>query len=456
MTVPVLSGGRLRRTRGRSHRRPARARHPWHAETCRGIAPWAAVTMFLTLLVPVVAKTASWQGSWALTQSELHTVAAVLGGPLAAAAGCWQGGRERRTGMVELRLSGPRSPLAQFLVAVGPVVSGVLAAYAFVAAGTELATWPYVSAGRPLLAPLVSDAVFLAAMTVGGVVAGRIVRWRLAAPALAVCAYVALGLPLYQDWPARYLSPAVVDGVGDQLPVSWQPLAMAVWTGGLAAALALAYSARRHRYAALLPLAAAVAAAVPLVRTGDAMWHPDPAGRTQVCAGSAPRVCVNALNAKVLPDVTAALSGLTGRLEGVGNVPAAFEDLHRRPKADEAELPDLSLGQSVVRGGLADPEAFVWEAASQLVTGHCDAALTTTTDDAVRDWLASNSLGERRLAGRRKGAEKAHDERAIASFAEESRAATRLAGMDGDQRRAWLSRYFASVDQCGRRTEPKL
>ncbi|MFH9250250.1 hypothetical protein ACH4LK_33080 [Streptomyces lydicus] len=431
--------------------------HPLYAELRSGPARWAALATFLTLLVPLVAKSSFWQGSWGNTQEQVHTVATLLGGPLAAAAGCWQGGRECRTHTAELRLTGARSPLAQFLVVAWPVAFGVLAGYLAAAAGALLASWPYVSAGRPLVLPPVADGVFLAAMTMLGTVVGRLARWRLAAPALAVCAYVALGVPTYQSSPVRFLSPAAAPGAGHSpLPVWWQPVAMAAWVGGLAGAAVLAYAVRRHRCTALLPLAVAAAAAVSMVQAGEGMWRPDPLGASQVCDDASPRVCVNALDRGLLPAVSHALAGITGRLDGVAHVPLRFEDLPRAPHSSEAQLPQLYLGQSVVRGELADPERFAWEAAAGLVARDCAAPLVGRTDNAVRDWLVSNGLSERRRRADAATARARGDDAAAAEAEAGARALARLRAMPDDRRRAWLGRYFATAGSCDPRGVPAL
>ncbi|UQA94141.1 hypothetical protein [Streptomyces halobius] len=127
MTAPALSRPPGIRTPRPGRRKPGRrTRHPLHAEARSGPARWSALAVSLILLVPLTVTSASWQGSWGQTQLQLHTMAVMLGGPLAAAAGCWQGGRERRSRMAELRAAGARGPLAQFLAAALPVVLGVL------------------------------------------------------------------------------------------------------------------------------------------------------------------------------------------------------------------------------------------------------------------------------------------------------------------------------------------
>ena len=454
MNAPAPSRPPVARTPRPAKRTRAHGRtpHPWYAEVRGGSARWVALAMFVTLCVPLVAKAAYWQGNWHETQDELHNVTALLGGPLAAAAGCWQGGRERRSRMAELRLSGARSPLAQFLMAALPVLLGALVGHLVVVAGALLASWPYVSAGRPLAGPPAADAVYLAAMVLGGMVVGRLLRWRLAAPALAVCAYVGIAIFAFQTSAFRFLSPVMDGGGGDRLPLWWQPWAMAAWTAGLACAAALGYAVRRHRYVALLPLAVAVAAAVPVVRCGADMWHPDPLRRVRVCDDSLPQVCVDALDGDLLPAVSRALSGITGRLDGVPNVPVRFVDPPR--DHDEAQLPQLYLGQSVVRGELADPEQFAWEAAAGLTVRDCRRG--SPTDDVVLDWLASNHLSAQVRAADAEAARKRGDAADVARSEAEARELARLRAMADGPRRAWLGRYFATVRSCDLSEVPTL
>ncbi|MFD7663132.1 hypothetical protein [Streptomyces sp. NPDC059788] len=439
---------------------PAPHHHPLRTEARAGIAPWAVLAVFLTLAVAVAVQAEHWQGSWGRARLELHAAATMLGGPLAAAIGCWHGGRERRSRTADLRISAARSRLAQFAVAALPVVLAVVLGYVLAAAGTLLASWPYTSAGRPLVLPLVADAVFLAATSAAAMVVGQLVRWRPAAPVLAGLVYVALAVPAYRASAVRFVSPSVEAGVGEELPVWWQPVAMAGWTGGLALAVVLAYAASpaRRRWAALLPLAVAVCAAVSLVRVGDGAWRPDPAAGRQVCDGGSPQVCVSALDADLLPQVSRALSGVTGRLAGVPNGPVRFEGLPRQSRRDEADLPQLFLGQSVVRGELTDPERYAWEAAAGLAgRRECGgAAPFGRVDAAVQDWLVSNGLGDRRRAAWARVLRERGDKESVAAAEEGERALRHLASMDDDRRRAWLGRYFASAESCDARKVPQL
>ncbi|MCE0444684.1 hypothetical protein LT493_02755 [Streptomyces tricolor] len=88
-----------------------------------------------------------WQGGWAETATEAHT-ALLIALPLAAAAGCWQGGRERRRGTEELWATTVRPPLARLLIPALPVALWVAAGYLVAVAAALLATWP-LRPGRP-------------------------------------------------------------------------------------------------------------------------------------------------------------------------------------------------------------------------------------------------------------------------------------------------------------------
>lgn len=430
---------------------PARAPHPLRAEAVRGFAPWAGAAV-LTAFGAMLAGTADrWQGGWAETATQVHT-AMLITLPLAAAAGCWQGGRERRRGTEELWRTTVRPPLARLLAPALPVALWVAAGYLVTAALALLATRPYAQGDHPHLALLPGDTVAMAAGALAGHVLGRAVPTRLAAPLLATAGYLGFGV-LSDDGPAMNhpLSPATPLLVG-QLPVWWQPWAMAVWTGGLACAAALAYAARR-RVTALLPLAAALAAGALLVQAGDGLWHTDPLARRQVCDTSGtPAVCVNARYAGMLPQVGDALSGVTGKLEGVRNLPARWADHGGALRGDEAQLPAITpFGWSAVRGRLTDPEQFAWEAVVALSgRGDCSEEAVTTrvlwADDAVQSYLAPNALQK---SGKVPGSGPAEERRILATRA-------RLAGMDEHRRQEWLSAYFAARAGCDAKGVPAL
>jgi hypothetical protein len=441
-------------TREAPARSAGSAPHPLRVESLRGFAPWAAAGLLLALAWTLAATAAQWQGSWGEATGKLGIASGMIIVPFALAAGAWQGGRERRLRMVELRASTARTPLAQLLTAALPLACWLAAAYLVAVAGVLLACAPYASAGGPVPTVFAGTALSIAACTLLGHVAGRVMPWRLTAPVLAICGYVLLGTVGHSQSGLRHLAPAYLRLFGDEdVPVWWYPLVSALWAAGLATAAALAHAAYR-RATALLPLAAALGAAVLLVHTGDGVLRDNPLAHRQVCDDSTtPRVCVNAVYPGLLPEVTHALSGLTGRLKGVRNLPVRFEDLPRRPHNDEAELPMLTpFGWSSVRGKVTDPEQYAWEGAVTLVRPECEeppsAQRIQVTDEAVLRWLAPNSvqkdIRERSVASARQRG----DTKDLAKFRAEDKAYAHLTAMTDNERRSFLGRYFATAQDC--------
>ncbi|MFJ3643289.1 hypothetical protein ACIPRD_26525 [Streptomyces sp. NPDC090108] len=429
------------------------AAHPLRAEFLRGIAPWTGAALLLVLGVLLACTSRRWQGGWGETAQELHT-ALVIAVPLAVAAGCWQGGRERRRGTEELWATAGRGPLVRLAASALPVAFWLAVGYLAAAAAAMVATWPYAQGDRPQLASLPAGAVAVGAAALAGHVAGRLVPARPFAPLPALAVYAGLAWAEYASTPWSYLSPSQQLG-GTVVPVWWQPVAMAAWTGGLAAAAALVYAARR-RYTALLPLAAALWAALLLVQNGPALWVHNTLADRQVCDTSVtPAVCVNARYAGMLPQVTGALSGLTGRLEGVRHLPARWADRPGGPRADEVELPMLTpMGWHQVRGRLVDPQQYAWEALAALQYGDCPDTQDphrAAVDDAVEHYLAPSPFTDDFDA---------RDARGSAADRAELKARLvargHLKAMGEAQRRAWLSSYFATTRDCDAKGVPAL
>lgn len=255
---------------------------PLVTELRRGLGPWIGVAVALTVLLTMYGKAPDWQSRWSDATQLLHVTAGLLAGPLTLAAGCWQGGRDRRRRTTDLWESVPRPPLRRLCVAVAPSVlwpaAGLLPGRRRLSP-RDLA----VRLGeRPFLELLAADVVAVAALGALGHVVGRLVRWRLAAPLLGVLGYVGLAIGSYTESAARWLGPASEHQSVWDRPVWWfAPVSMA-WTAGLALAVLLAYGLRpaRLRPLALLPLVVAVAAAGVILRL--------PHGHGAVAAGSGP------------------------------------------------------------------------------------------------------------------------------------------------------------------------
>ncbi|GGV78920.1 hypothetical protein GCM10015535_14470 [Streptomyces gelaticus] len=418
---------------------PRRTYTALRTELRRGIAPWAGLATALTLLVPLWSKAAQWQGGWGQTQDQLHAAAALLGGPLVAAAACWQGGREHRRRTAELLLSVPRSRPAQVMTAVTPIVLWAAAGYLLALAVVFAATAPYTGAGGPSLSVVVTDLGLLLSIGFVGFVVGRLVRWRLIAPVLAAVCYVLLGAPGYVESNARFLSPAEQYMLEGSVPVWWFAPVLLAWTGGIAATVLLAYTARR-RLLAVVPLALAVTAGAVIVPTGDHLFRDDPAATRRVCSTPAPgtpQLCVAAPDAPVLPSASAALAGMFSRLEGVPGAPVRYVESTFDPKDDEAALAHVMRGWGITRNKLTDPRAYASETALSLTLRDCSnhshrsrregGKQVDLTDDAVRTWLADGD----------------------STWDPEARPlVTRLEAMPDADRKAWLGRYLATRKSC--------
>ncbi|MFI8346511.1 hypothetical protein [Streptomyces sp. NPDC085596] len=429
-----------------------RTPHPLRAEAVRGFAPLAGAAVLLMLGVLLTTSSRTWQGGWAETAALVHN-ALLIALPLAAAAGCWQGGRERRRRTEELWGTAVRAPLQRLLASALPVALWVAVGYLLAVALAALATWPYSMGDHPHLTQVPGDTAALMAAALLGHLAGRTVPTLLTAPLLGVAGYAGLGIAAHQGG-LDAINPAAFAEAGMR-PVWWQPLAMAAWTLGLSLALTLAYAARR-RATALLPLAAALTAGALLVQGGSHIWRTDPITHQQVCdTSTTPAICVNARYAGLLPQVRTALSGVTGRLRGVQNLPARWADRHSDPRAGEAALPTLApFGWSVARGRLTHPDQYAWEAVAAL-SGHGDCenepARGQLADEAVQAYLAPNPFQSHFDARDAKG-----DAAARAHLRESLAARAKLAGMDEQRRRTWLSAYFAARAGCGTEGVPSL
>ncbi|MGW3338201.1 hypothetical protein ACWDCL_12055 [Streptomyces sp. NPDC001009] len=429
-----------------------RAPHPLRAEAVRGFAPLAGAAVLSVLGVLLTASTKNWQGGWAETAALTHD-ALLITLPLSAAAGCWQGGRERRRRTEELWGTAVRAPLQRLLASALPVALWVAVGYLLAVALAALATWPYSVGDHPHLTRVPADTAALMAAALLGHLAGRTVPTLLAAPLLGVAGYVGLGIAA-RHGALDAINPAAFAEAGMR-PVWWQPLAMATWTLGLALALTLAYVARR-RATALLPLAAALTAGALLVQGGSDMWRSDPLADRQVCDTSiTPAICVNARYAGLLPQVTTTLSGVTRRLQGVRNLPTRWVSREKGARAGEADLPMLTpLGWSVVRGQLTSPDQYAWEAVAALShRGECEKEpeRVLLADDAVQAYLAPSRIQSRIDANEAEG------DAAARTHLRRSRAArSALAGMDEQRRRAWLSAYFAARATCEHAGVPSL
>ncbi|MEU5162456.1 hypothetical protein AB0G74_23005 [Streptomyces sp. NPDC020875] len=386
---------------GRPPSRPRRV-HPLRAELLRGIGPWAGAAVALVIGMVLYEKAdpgSDWQSQWSEGAELLRSGSVLFGGSLTAAAGCWQGGRERRRKTLDLRASAALGPVRQALVAVAPVVVWPIVAHLAGFLTVILATAPYASAGGPYVSVAVADSVAVAALGVIGFVVGRLVPWRVAPPLLGIGCW--LFLVSYQGDVAAVkgaisqLNPADQGPFDGLEPVWWYTPVSVLWTGGLAATVLLLYAAR-HRAVAIVPLTAAVFGAAVLIETGEDVWRPDPAATRLVCDDGSPQICLEARNTGLRKQIATALDEVHDTLRGVPGAPVRWVDTADSLLKDgEAQLPNPSM--EVLRGRLTHPEAYArWAVDSML--GYCDTRYFEATDaewahaadidHAVAQWLA--------------------------------------------------------------------
>ncbi|MFE1148248.1 hypothetical protein ACFW42_14155 [Streptomyces albidoflavus] len=443
---------------------PGAAPSPWRSELRRGLAPWAGAAVLLTLAVTMGTKAAQWQGDWAETHGLLRTTTMLLLGPLVAAAGCRQGGREHRRGTGDLLRQAVRGRRERTLAALAPLVACVVAAQLLGTAGVYLATWPYslgggLTWGHGLLHA--ADAVFVAGLTAVGFVVGRVVKWRGAALVLALGCYVLLGISAYVDTPLGRLTPAQEPGLSEEIPALWLAPVIVVWVGGLALAALVGHLARR-KLLSLVPLLAAALAGTVLVQTGDDAWRTDPRAQRLVCDDGTPQICVTERHRNLLAPAGEALSGLRERLEGVPGLPERFVENrpghHIRRDTGEVQLPMFTpLGHSVVRGEVTDHAVYAWEAVAVLFFPDCPDLSGGELDEVVWTYLApthqrnlSDPEHAIREAERYRGAKGAAEIRAALKKLD------RLRALPEAERAAWLGEYIAAAQRCDFAAQPTL
>lgn len=417
-------------------RRPFR--RPLRAELTGWFGPLTGAAVLVALLLAMADKADLWLDSWISTADHLRTAGMLVGGPLTAAAACWQGGRERRRGTVDLLATMPRTPLRRALLAAAPTILWPVAGYLLTTAVCLVATWRYASYGTPWVSLIAADATALGALGMLGFLAGRVVPWRLAPPVVAVGTYLALGLPGYSESAITWLSPVLDNPFFMDRPLWWYGPVSMMWTAGLAGGALLAYAARR-RVTALVPLAAAATAAALLTQLGiEGPWRPDPAAAALVCDDGTPQVCASRAHARMLPGASAALAGLSAKLRGVSNVPARV--VESETSAARKTDARVSGWDTYFRPHRAtQPEYFAHNAAGDMATPtSCPVPGSRTRSDdiswAVMDWLAPMP-----------GADDPLDPPPPPLYA---RTLARLRTMPDRERTRWLGDYLAAARSC--------
>ncbi|MEE6260619.1 hypothetical protein [Plantactinospora sonchi] len=434
---------------------------PLRVELRRGTAPAAALTMFGVGVWVLAAHPEDWGGRWSGLASYLR-VSTLVFCALMVAAGAWQAGRDRRRRMGEVLASTPR-PAWQPLVAAWLAVSlagtaGLLLAFACAAVLVgRVATY----VGADWWWTIVVGVLALWAATALGVLTGRTVTLRVAAPIAGLLTYVGLAIPGYLEgsgW--GWLSP-LHDNLlaGLRLPEGLH-LLQAAWFVALTGTL-LALAARM-RTAALVCGVLAVAVAVPLgTGPGRHRLPVEPGAAEPVCTTTGPEVCVARMNAFLLDEVALIAQPVLLRLTGIPGAPARAADEFTQPAdavpgrvVDPADEPRwlrdgtlwLSLdGQPTAFGtGLAKPE-WLRSQFSQLVYPHCDYRQGDPDQRIYRalgvadDWLFGAEAPP-------EGAAPLPDDIQAGSLA-------RLRALPMDRQRAWFGAYLAAAGHCD---QPRL
>lgn len=300
---------------------------PWRTELRRGVGRWGTLPLVLAGAAVALTHPRDWAGDWYGWAYYLRTLLIVVG-PLVVAVAAWHGGRERRRDLVELLSSTSRPRLQQALASAASPAAWSVAAFLLVSAAMAAVTATHAThAGPPLL--LAASALAAVAMFAAvGFTAGRLLRWRLSAPLLAVVTYLGLAATVYSTDSATFLSPGAQLFVSHVPDVWWAPAtAVAYLAVGAAALLALG---PRARWLSPLALIVAALAASPVVQAGEDAFSVDVAAERLVCADGVPQVCLTQRNAGQLPKVARTVQEVLAGLDVSGPVnEQRFAEEHR-------------------------------------------------------------------------------------------------------------------------------
>ncbi len=323
---------------------------PLSIELRRGVGVWAMVPLVLAGSAVALTHPRDWAGDWYGWAYYLRTVLIVIG-PLVVAAAAWQGGRERRRDLDELLDSTCRSPLRRAVTSFASPAAWSSTAFVVVAAAMAAVTASYATYSGPPILLALSAAIAIAMFAALGFVAGRLLRWRLTAPLLAVATYLGLAATVYSSAAVAYLSPGAQLFFADTPAAWWAPATVAVYLAVAVAALLLL--GPRSRWLSPVAVAVAVLAALPVLQAGEDAFTIDLAAEALVCADGSPRVCLTQRHAGQLPEVARAVQevlaglGLPGPVneqrfgEDNRDEPGALNSLYLA--ADLRGRPDLDL-----------------------------------------------------------------------------------------------------------------
>lgn len=282
-------------------------------ELRRSNAPALTVLLLAVGALGTASMHSFWQGQW-LRLGYVHASDTFLLMPLALAGGAVLGRRDRRTRADELLHSTGRPRWQRALPAMTALGVAAAAAHLLVVAASAAV----VAAGgaylgvRGLAGPLIDVLVIVGAAWVGMAV-GRLWSSPLLPPLLAAAGLVAqegtamLGgtggsrltnASLMISWPPD----TPWETLSDRLLLSRLALGVGLVLAGLLLAAGRSWPSRAGAAASL---AAGVAGLLLIGVPGPVgIWQLDPAALRYVCADGTPQVCVTAVNAHLLPQIT--------------------------------------------------------------------------------------------------------------------------------------------------------
>ncbi|PSK66602.1 hypothetical protein B0E53_01402 [Micromonospora sp. MH33] len=344
-----------------------------------------------------------WAGRWAGLANYLRVSLLILCA-LMIAAGAWQSGRERRRDIDELIASTSRPGWQPLVVAwLAVTVAGVAGLLVAFAGAAVLVARVATYTGGGWWWTMAVGVLALAAAGAVGVLVGRLVPLRVAAPIAGLATYLGLAIVVYWNGAcAAWLSPvyggwAVYSLVPDRVSVL-----QAAWLVALTVLL-LAAAARRRR-AALLAGGLAVTVAVPIItEPGTYRLPADPAAVTLVCTSSGPQVCLSRINAFLIDDVTKVAQPILARLDGIPGAPRRAADQAAQPAGQSIERDYdtvwLNLDyQSTALGGLTSRKSLRADF-RQVTRARCEDPSGTRsidqrvyrTDTLATDWMLNEA-----------------------------------------------------------------
>jgi hypothetical protein len=376
-------------------------------EMMRSTAPAAALAALFVYGLTLINRD-TWSTGWPDLSTSLRSFLILLI-PVAAAAGAWQGGRERRAQTEELMATVPRPPWQRTLTPIAAVTVAVVATLALALALTGAWTGP--GAWRQQIWPVATSAVGLLALAAAiavGAGLGRMARSNLTAP-LVLC-LSAIGLVvLYGRGSGTWLSmynpsmkpPQDIGGLRAEFQQVRPVIStgQAIWLAGLllTGSLLVAATTARARLTAAIPAAVGALLAVPFfvapgaynggVFGSPVAYGPDTKALTLYCAPGAPPVCGAAAHEQRVLQAAIPAREVLAALQRLPGAPTrAVEESQYLDKPVPADV--LPLSTALVAAGLND--RLRTSAASGLGI-HADCTATdskTAQDTAEADALA--------------------------------------------------------------------